>query len=122
MGTRSPGQSDGIYLNHQQELHKRPVSLPVDLVVLQGSPRANGNCSILAGWAVEAAHELGKTARVIYPYDMDIRSCIGCYQCYNTGSCIFDDDMSDIIGAIRNTSCLWCALLFIPILFLQGSN
>jgi multimeric flavodoxin WrbA len=93
-------------LNHQQELPRRPVSLPVDLVVLQGSPRANGNCSILAGWAVEAAHELGRTARVIYPYDMDIRSCIGCYQCYNTGSCIFDDDMSEIIGAIRNTSLL----------------
>jgi len=93
-------------LNHQQDLPKRPVSLPVDLVVLQGSPRANGNCSILAGWAVEAAHELGRTARVIYPYDMDIRSCIGCYQCYNTGSCIFDDDMSGIISDIRNTSLL----------------
>ena len=65
-----------------------------------------GNCSILAGWAVDAAHELGRTAQVIYPHDMDIRCCIGCYQCYNTGSCVFDDDMGSIIDAIRESSLL----------------
>jgi multimeric flavodoxin WrbA len=93
-------------LNHRHEIQKRPVPPPVDLVVIQGSPRANGNCSILAGWAVEAAHELGRHAQVIYPHDMDIRCCIGCYQCYNTGSCVFDDDMGSIINAIRSTSLL----------------
>jgi len=93
-------------LNHHQEFPKHTASPPVDLVVIQGSPRANGNCSILAGWAVEAAHELGRYAQVIYPHDMDIRCCIGCYQCYNSGSCVFDDDMGSIIDAIRNTSLL----------------
>ena len=93
-------------LNHPQDILKRPVSRPVDLVVIQGSPRAQGNCSILAGWAVEAAHELGRSSQVIYPHDMDIRSCIGCYQCYNTGSCVFDDDMGGIIEAVRSTSLL----------------
>ncbi|MGA2914078.1 MAG: flavodoxin family protein [Methanoregula sp.] len=93
-------------LNRRQEYPKRPASPPVDLVVIQGSPRANGNCSILAGWAVDAAYELGRHAQVIYPHDMNIRCCIGCYQCYNTGSCVFDDDMSGIIDAIRSTSLL----------------
>ncbi len=93
-------------LNHQQRLPRRPAAPSSDLVVIQGSPRASGNCSILAGWAVEAARELGRTAQVIYPHDMDIRCCIGCYQCYNTGSCIFDDDMGSIIDAIRGTSLL----------------
>ncbi len=93
-------------LSQHQECAKRPVSPPVDLVVIQGSPRADGNCSILTAWAVEAAHELGRHAQVIYPHDMDIRCCIGCYQCYNTGSCVFDDDMGSIIDAIRSTSLL----------------
>jgi multimeric flavodoxin WrbA len=92
--------------NQKHEIQKPPVPSPLDLVVIQGSPRADGNCSILAGWAVEAAHELGRRAQVIYPHDMDIRCCIGCYQCYNTGSCIFDDDMGGIINAIRNASLL----------------
>jgi len=37
---------------------------------------------------------------------MDIRCCIGCYQCYNTGTCVFDDDMGSIIGAIKGASLL----------------
>jgi len=96
----------GFILNHRQQVPKRPAAPPSDLVVIQGSPRALGNCSILAGWAVDAARELGRTAQVIYPHDMDIRCCIGCYQCYNTGSCVFDDDMGSIIGAIRESSLL----------------
>jgi len=93
-------------LNHRQQVPKHPTAVSSDLVVIQGSPRALGNCSILAGWAVDAAHELGRTAQVIYPHDMDIRCCIGCYQCYNTGTCVFDDDMEIIIGAIRSSSLL----------------
>ncbi|HWS22494.1 MAG TPA: flavodoxin family protein [Methanoregula sp.] len=93
-------------LNHRQRVPKREASLTSDLVVIQGSPRALGNCGILAGWAVDAAQELGRTAQVIYPHDMDIRCCIGCYQCYNTGTCVFEDDMGNIIGAIREASLL----------------
>ena len=42
----------------------------------------------------------------MYPHDLDIHCCIGCYQCYNTGTCVFDDDMSGIIDAIRGASLL----------------
>jgi multimeric flavodoxin WrbA len=96
----------GFILDHRQVLPEHPVVTTSDLVVIQGSPRGDGNCSILAGWAVDAAHELGRTAQVIFPHDMDIRCCIGCYQCYNTGSCVFDDDMGSIIGAIKGASLL----------------
>jgi len=77
-----------------------------DAVIIQGSPRPDGNCGILAAWAADAAHTAGSTARVIYPHDLDIHCCIGCYQCYNTGTCIFDDDMAGIIDAIRGASLL----------------
>jgi len=93
-------------LNHGQAVPKCAAAPKSDLVIIQGSPRALGNCGILAGWAVDAAHELGRTAQVIYPHDMDIHCCIGCYQCYNTGTCVFDDDMGNVIGAIREASLL----------------
>jgi multimeric flavodoxin WrbA len=93
-------------LNHRQLLQENAVLTTSDLVIIQGSPRGDGNCSILAGWAVDAAHEVGMTAQVIFPHDMDIRCCIGCYQCYNTGTCVFDDDMGSIIDAIRGASLL----------------
>lgn len=78
------------------------------VIILQGSPRGDGNCSILIEWVIESALKTGEHARVIYPHDMDIRPCIGCYQCYNTGTCTFDDDMSLIIAAVRS-----CRLLVI---------
>ncbi len=93
-------------LKHGEVSLQRAAPADIDLVVIQGSPRADGNCSILAGWAVEAAHDLGRQSRVIYPHDLDIRCCIGCYQCYNTGSCVFDDDMRSIIDDIRSASLL----------------
>jgi multimeric flavodoxin WrbA len=89
--------------NHRADLPKRRTVPAADLVVIQGSPRGDGNCSILSRWAVGAAHDCGKTAQVIYPHDMDIHCCIGCYQCYNTGTCVFDDDMGGIIDAIRES-------------------
>ncbi len=81
-----------------------PQSQTTDVVVIQGSPRADGNCSIIAGFVVAAAKESHKTVRVIYPHDLNIHSCIGCYQCYNTGTCTFNDDMGEIINALRHAS------------------
>ena len=77
-----------------------------DLVVIEGSPRADGNCSIFTEWAAEAARNAGMTAQVIYPHDMEIHPCIGCYQCYNTGTCVFADDMTGIIDALRRCKVL----------------
>ena len=82
----------------------RPAGPGADLVILQGSPRPDGNCAILCQWAAEAAREAGKTATVIYPHDLDIHACIGCYQCYNTGTCVYDDDMREIIGLVRSAA------------------
>jgi multimeric flavodoxin WrbA len=84
---------------------RRTPTLPEEepeVVIIQGSPRGGGNSSILAAWAREAAAGKGKTAKVIYPHDMDIRPCIGCYQCYNTGTCTFDDEMAETINAVRH--------------------
>jgi multimeric flavodoxin WrbA len=95
----------GLFRNYPpDQAEYRTTPSAADLVVIQGSPRADGNCGILASWAVEAAQDAGRTAQVIYPHDLDIHCCIGCYQCYNTGSCVFDDDMMEIITAIRGAS------------------
>jgi multimeric flavodoxin WrbA len=83
-----------------------PPAGGVDALIIQGSPRADGNCSILAGWAAEEAGNLGKRARVIYLDDLSIHSCIGCYRCYNTGTCTFEDDMAELVRALGSASLL----------------
>jgi len=91
----------GIFRNYPPALARQSLEAAADLVIIQGSPRPDGNCGILTGWASEAAKGAGRTIRVIYPHDLDIHCCIGCYQCYNTGTCVFDDDMAGIIDAVR---------------------
>ena len=87
----------------------REYNIPeAGVIIIQGSPRADGNCSILIEWAVESVLKSGEHARVIYPHDLYISPCIGCYQCYNAGMCTFDDDMSPLIAAVRA-----CRLLII---------
>ncbi|MEN6342937.1 MAG: flavodoxin family protein [Methanospirillum sp.] len=82
-----------------------PVS-PGGVLVLQGSPRPDGSCAVLAGWAAEAAASVGRPVEVVFVHDLEIRPCIGCYQCYNTGDCTFDDDMTPLAFAIRAASLL----------------
>jgi multimeric flavodoxin WrbA len=95
-----------VFRTYPAVFAQKPQATASDIVIIQGSPRPDGNCGILAGWAVEAVKEGGLTAQVIYPHDLDIHCCIGCYQCYNTGTCVFDDDMEGIINAIRGARLL----------------
>jgi multimeric flavodoxin WrbA len=96
----------GIFRNYPPRPAWRQQGPATDLVIVEGSPRPDGNCGILSGWAEEAAKEAGRTSQVIYPHDLDIHCCIGCYQCYNTGTCVFDDDMENIINAVRGAGLL----------------
>jgi NAD(P)H-dependent FMN reductase len=97
---------DGFLASLGRPREAGPPGGDVDVLIIQGSPRPGGNCSLLAGWAAEAAEGLGKRPRVVYLDDLSLRPCIGCYQCYNTGSCTFEDDMTDLIRALRSASLL----------------
>jgi multimeric flavodoxin WrbA len=92
--------------SHAEPSKIQPLMTSAEVVVLQGSPRGDGNCSTLAEWVAEAARELGKTTIIIFPNDMGINPCIGCYQCYNTGSCTFTDEMEGVLFAIEKADFL----------------
>lgn len=87
-------------------MQKIPAHTPASVVVIQGSPRSDGNSSIMAQWVSDAAREAGETVSIIFPDDLDIHHCIGCYRCFNTGTCTFEDDMGNVISAIQHSSLL----------------
>ncbi|HMA05195.1 MAG TPA: flavodoxin family protein, partial [Methanomicrobiales archaeon] len=96
----------GFLASLETPVKAAPTGGTTDALIIQGSPRPDGNCSILAGWAAEEAAGIGKRARVVYLDDLVIHPCIGCYQCYNTGSCTFEDDMAELIRALRSAPVL----------------
>jgi multimeric flavodoxin WrbA len=90
------------FISARQPLPRVGSDIPVtEVLVIQGSPRTGGNCSIMAEWAASTAREAGRTAQILFPDDLYIRPCIGCYWCYNFAQCTFDDEMEGVIAAIR---------------------
>jgi multimeric flavodoxin WrbA len=96
----------GPFLSRREEVRETGGEAGADVLVLQGSPRADGNSGLLASWALDEVEAAGLTGRVIFVHDLMARPCIGCYQCYNTGTCTFQDDMTVVIDALRKAALL----------------
>jgi multimeric flavodoxin WrbA len=107
---RQADEWEKVFLHHPTDaveyfsrLHPRclPAAKTVDVVIIQGSPRPDGNCGQIADLIAAETIRTGGTVQVLSPDDMDIRPCIGCYQCYNTGYCTFADDMDEVFALVQ---------------------
>lgn len=74
----------------------------MNIVILNGSPRANGNTAAFVKAFREGAESVGHTVTVFPVGTMNIRACLGCEYCHGKGegSCIQQDDMQKIYPAM----------------------
>jgi multimeric flavodoxin WrbA len=78
-----------------------------NIVVLSGSPRMNGSTELLVEAFVEGATKAGKEVTVFQVANLTIAGCLGCNYCFrDKGVCLQEDDMSDILEAIRKSDTL----------------
>lgn len=77
------------------------------ILVLNGSPRLNGNTAHLIDGFRTGAWEAGHTVLVENVAHMDIKGCMGCEYCHPAGEisrpCIYDDDMQRIYDEILSS-------------------
>lgn len=67
------------------------------VVLLSGSPRPNGNSSMLCDEFIRGAAEAGNKAEKILLSRKKVVGCMGCNACYrNGGICVQKDDMEEI--------------------------
>ncbi len=66
------------------------------VLILNGSPRANGNTSIAMDEMVKVFSEEGVETEVIRVGNENIRGCIACGSCAEKGKCVFDDKVNEI--------------------------
>jgi len=67
------------------------------VIILEGSPRRNGNSSILCDEFARGAQEVGCYVEKITIASKKISGCLGCNACYkNNGICIQKDDMEEV--------------------------
>jgi len=72
-----------------------------NIVVVTGSPRANGNSEILADAFIEGARQSGNSVTVFHAGRMNIKGCLDCKYCFShEGECIQKDDMQAVYPAL----------------------
>ena len=84
----------------------------MNLIAFHGSPRRGGNTELLLEAALRGA---GTEARVFKLNEMNIRPCQDCGACTETGVCIVEDDMAEVVVAIRGADRI---ILASPVFFM----
>ena len=68
-----------------------------NVLILEGSPRPNGNSCILSDEFARGAEEAGCSVEKVQLSRKKLSGCLGCNACYrNGGVCVQKDDMADI--------------------------
>ena len=72
------------------------------IVVLNGSPRANGNTEMLSGEFIKGAIEAGHETELINLRGKKVAGCLGCKYCHDhDGECVQKDDMKSILETLN---------------------
>lgn len=71
------------------------------VLILNGSPRANGNTSVAVREMARVFAQEGVDCEVIQVGQKDIRGCIACGKCGETGKCVFDDVVNQIAPKLQ---------------------
>lgn len=66
------------------------------VLLLNGSPKANGNTAIALKEMEKVFLAEGIETEIIHVGNKDIRGCVACVSCYQTGKCAIDDVVNEI--------------------------
>ena len=74
-----------------------------NIIILNGSPRRNGNTSALVEKFTQGARKAGQTVSEVFLGDMNIHGCKGCLSGHSSRPCpcVQKDDMDRIYPAMR---------------------
>ena len=65
------------------------------VLIINGSPHVNGNVSVAVSELVKTFTENEVETEVVNVGTKDIRGCIACFKCYETGKCVFNDIVNE---------------------------
>ncbi|MDD2320528.1 MAG: flavodoxin family protein [Geobacteraceae bacterium] len=78
------------------------------IIIFEGSPRKNGNSSLLARQVAAGAKQHGAEVESFYLHGMDIRPCSACDACQASlaTDCIIEDDLQSLYPRLRSADAL----------------
>ena len=75
----------------------------MNVLILNGSPKANGNTAAALAEMITIFHSEGIETELVQVGSREIRGCTGCGTCYRTGKCVFDDLVNEL--AVKLEAC-----------------
>ena len=66
------------------------------VLMINGSPRKNGNTALALAEMEKIFHEEGIETEIVCIGSMDVHGCIACGSCAKTGHCVFDDIVNEL--------------------------
>lgn len=66
------------------------------VILLNGSPRANGNTALALSEMEKVFRSEGIETEIINVGHLPVRSCVACNKCGQTGRCVFDDIVNEV--------------------------
>lgn len=70
--------------------------MALKVLIINGSPRKNGNTSIALNELDKVFEEEGIETEIVQVGGLEIRGCTGCASCKKTGRCVYDDIVNEI--------------------------
>lgn len=68
----------------------------LNVLIINGSPRKNGNTTIAINEMIKVFDREGVSVDHFELGTKDVRGCIACGKCFETGACAFDDIVNEI--------------------------
>lgn len=72
------------------------------VLILNGSPRTNGNTSLAVSEMKKVFDEEKIETEIIQVGNKDIRGCMACGACGNLGKCVFDDIVNEVAEKFKD--------------------
>ncbi len=73
------------------------------VLILNGSPRVDGNTTIAVDEMVKVFSQEGVETEVVRIGNKDIRGCVACGSCAQTGKCVFDDAVNEVASKFEES-------------------
>lgn len=71
------------------------------ILAISASPRKGGNSDVLCDEFLKGAAESGHEVQKIRLAEKKIAPCLACYGCTETHICVRNDDMADVLKALK---------------------
>ena len=89
------------------------------VLIINGSPRIDGNTTIAINDLIKTFDNEKIETEIVQIGNKDIRGCVACYKCYETGKCVFNDLVNEVALKLKEADGL---IIASPVYYAQANG